>query len=81
MLSGKKGDASVLRSTDRVETEILDVVVVRHVEPLRAQPEVGRARNHRYLPLASHAGEIASAEPSVTCFETPVSTFTTSMAL
>src|SRR6185436_3132463 len=39
------------------------------------------ARNHRYLPLASHAGDIASARPSVTCLETPVSTFTTSIAL
>src|SRR6185369_16220131 len=45
------------------------------------RPKSVDARNQRYLPLASHAGVIASARPSVTCFETPVSTFTTSTAL
>src|SRR3954468_20661825 len=39
------------------------------------------ARNQRYLPLASHAGFMASAKASVTCFDVPVSTFTTSIAL
>src|SRR3954469_24131810 len=44
-------------------------------------PKSVDARNQRYLPLASHAGVVASARPSVTCFDTPVSTFTTSIAL
>jgi hypothetical protein len=35
------------------------------------------ARNHRYLPLASHAGHVASARPSVICFDSPVSTLCT----
>src|SRR5262245_52340859 len=45
------------------------------------RPKSVEARNHRYFPLASHAGETASASPSVTCFVAPVSTFTTSIAL
>src|SRR6478735_3675339 len=45
------------------------------------RPKSVDASSHRYLPLASHAGVIASARPSVTCFETPVSTFTISTAL
>src|SRR5689334_6758382 len=44
-------------------------------------PKSVDARNQRYLPLASHAGEIASERPSVTCLAAPVSTFTTSIAL
>src|SRR6185312_11750365 len=43
------------------------------------RPKSVDARNHRYLPLASHAGDTASASPSVTGFVTPVSTFTTSI--
>src|SRR5439155_297802 len=43
-------------------------------------PKSVEARNQRYLPLASHAGHTASAKPSVTCFDWPVSTFTTSIA-
>src|SRR5687768_14979421 len=38
------------------------------------------ARNHRYLPLASQTGYIASASPSVTCFFSPVSTLVTKIA-
>src|SRR5215831_16249652 len=45
------------------------------------RPKSVDARNHRYLPLASHAGLMTSAKPSVTCFDAPVSTFTTSTAL
>ena len=37
-------------------------------------PKSVEARNHRYLPLASQAGQTASASPSVTCFVSPVST-------
>src|SRR3954463_11114724 len=45
------------------------------------RPKSVDARNHRYLPLASHAGVMTSARPSVICFDAPVSTFTTSTAL
>src|SRR5918993_5455704 len=45
-----------------------------------ASPKSVEARNHRYLPLASHTGYIASARPSVICFFSPVSTFETTMA-
>src|SRR6185295_16339640 len=38
------------------------------------KPKSVEARNHRYLPLASHVGQTASASPSVTCFASPVST-------
>ena len=43
-------------------------------------PKSVDARNQRYLPLASHAGHIASARPSVTCFVSPVSTLLTKIA-
>ena len=38
------------------------------------------ARNHRYLPPASHAGAVASARPSVICFTAPVSASYTKIA-
>src|SRR5687767_10456920 len=38
------------------------------------------ASSQRYLPLASHAGEVASAKPSVTCFDSPLSTLCTNTA-
>src|SRR4051794_36563794 len=41
------------------------------------RPRSVDARNQRYLPLASHAGDTASDKPSLTCFDTPVSTFAT----
>ena len=44
-------------------------------------PKSVLARNHRYLPLASHAGHDASESPSVTGFDTPVSTFTATSCL
>jgi hypothetical protein len=44
------------------------------------RPKVVDARNQRYLPLASHAGDTASASPSVTCFVSPVSTLLTTIA-
>ena len=37
------------------------------------------ARNQRYLPDASHAGEVASARPSVSCFVSPVSVLSTTI--
>ncbi len=43
-------------------------------------PKSVEARNHRYLPLASHTGYIASARPSVTCFCSPVSTLAITIA-
>jgi len=43
-------------------------------------PKLVDARNQRYLPFASHAGDTASASPSVTCFVSPLSTLLTKMA-
>src|SRR6187397_1228379 len=45
-----------------------------------ASPKVVDARNHKYLPLASHTGYIASARPSVICFLSPLSTLVTNTA-
>src|SRR5689334_23300483 len=36
------------------------------------KPKSVDARNHKYFPLASHVGQTASANPSVTCFDSPV---------
>src|SRR4029079_10648392 len=44
------------------------------------RPESVEARNQRYLPLASKAGQTASASPSVTCFVSPVSALLIKMA-
>src|ERR1041384_1872661 len=44
------------------------------------KPKSVDARNQRYLPFASHAGQTASASPSVICFVSPVSTLLTKMA-
>src|SRR4051812_19829626 len=44
------------------------------------KPKSVEARNHKYFPLASNAGETASASPSVTCFVSPVSTLLTKIA-
>src|SRR5687768_1313867 len=44
------------------------------------RPQFVDARNHKYLPPASHTGYMASARPSVTCFFSPVSTFATMIA-
>src|SRR4029079_11060316 len=44
------------------------------------RPKSVDARNQRYFPLASHAGYMASARPSVTCFDSPVSTLYTMIA-
>jgi hypothetical protein len=52
-------------------------VMSSHCDP---RPKSVDARNHRYLPLASHAGHTASARPSVICLVSPVSTFDTKMA-
>src|SRR3954470_244585 len=43
-------------------------------------PKSVDAKNHRYLPLASHTGNITSARPSVTCFFSPVSTLAMKIA-
>src|SRR5438874_4573925 len=44
------------------------------------KPKSVEPRNQRYFPLASHAGQTASASPSVTCFVSPVSTLLTKIA-
>src|ERR1700674_392008 len=44
------------------------------------KPKSVEARNHRYFPLASHAGQTASARPSVTCLASPVSALLTKIA-
>src|SRR5579863_6166622 len=44
------------------------------------KPKSVAARNHRYLPLASQAGQTASARASVTWWVSPVSTLLTKMA-
>src|SRR6266850_2723608 len=44
------------------------------------KPKSVEARNHRYFPFASHAGQTASARPSVTCFVSPVSALLTNIA-
>src|ERR1700730_10027259 len=44
------------------------------------RPKSVDARNHKYFPLASHAGQTASARPSVTCFVSPVSALLTKIA-
>jgi hypothetical protein len=38
------------------------------------KPKSVEAKNQRYLPLASQAGQTESAKPSVICFFSPVST-------
>src|ERR1019366_1359022 len=43
-------------------------------------PKSVEARNHRYLPLASQAGDTESASPSVTCLVSPVSTLPAKIA-
>jgi hypothetical protein len=40
-------------------------------------PKSVEARNQRYFPLASNTGYIASASPSVTCRDLPLSTSAT----
>ena len=45
-----------------------------------ANPKSVEASNQRYLPLASQAGQTASANPSVICFDSPVSTLLTKIA-
>src|SRR5438309_8454157 len=44
------------------------------------RPKSVDARNHRYLPPASQAGDTASARLSVTCLVSPVSTLVTKIA-
>src|SRR5437879_5099410 len=44
------------------------------------KPKSVEARNQRYFPLASHAGQTASASPSVTCLLSPVSALLTKIA-
>src|SRR6267378_8138303 len=44
------------------------------------KPKSVEARNHRNFPFASHAGQTASARPSVTCFVSPVSALLTKIA-
>ena len=44
------------------------------------RPRSVDARNHRYLPLASHTGYIASARPSVTWCLSPVAALAITMA-
>ena len=48
-LSGRNGDGSVLAQHRRVETERFRVVVVRHVQPLRLETEVGRREEPEIL--------------------------------
>ena len=45
------------------------------------KPKSVEAKNHKYLPLASQTGHAASESPSVTCFDSPVSTLLTKIAL
>src|ERR1700704_2848113 len=44
------------------------------------KPKSVDARNQTYLPLASHAGQTASARPSVICLVSPVSALLTKIA-
>src|SRR5262245_40946799 len=64
-LSGNNGLASVLFSTARYNANVSSRpydVMSSHCD---ARPKSVDARNHRYLPLASQTGYIASASPSV----------------
>src|SRR5688500_9612481 len=79
-LSGSNGLASVLFSTARYSEKVSSRpydVMSSHCD---ARPKSVEARNHKYFPLASHTGYIASARPSVTCRFSPVSTLATKMA-
>src|SRR6185503_391337 len=79
-LSGSSGLASLLLSTARYNAKVSSRpydVMSSHCE---ARPKSVDARNHRYLPLASHTGYIASARPSVTWCFSPVSTLATTIA-
>src|SRR5205085_5580855 len=73
-LSGNTGDGSLLRSTARYSARVCG----RSYDDMSSHAELSaklvEARNQRYLPLASHAAQLASAKPSVICFVSPVVT-------
>src|SRR5258705_1773896 len=73
-LSGSSGLGSPFFSTARYSADVAG----RSYDVMSSQPEfrpkLVLPRNHRYLPEASHAGEVASARPSVSCAFRPVST-------
>ena len=65
-LCGSTGLGSPLRSTATYSPKVCRRsydVMSSHCD---LRPRSVEARNHRYLPLASHTGNIASAKPSVT---------------
>src|SRR3954468_15718634 len=73
-LSGSTGDGSLLRRTARYNARVCG----RSYDDMSSHAELSaklvEARNQRYLPLPSHAAQLASAKPSVICFVSPVFT-------
>jgi hypothetical protein len=79
-LSGSNGDASPFDRIARYKARVSGRSYLDISSSEEFSAKFVDAKNQRYLPPASHAGEVASARPSVICVTRPPSTSYTKIA-